>query len=98
MRGALPYHKALRGTMITVGDFSRGSKEAALFPGAAPITLINGDRLIELLLEHEIAVIRKPVDYFEVDEEYFSGAPVEEGTVDETGDWEAAEHTHGPQP
>ncbi|MDP7639062.1 MAG: UvrD-helicase domain-containing protein, partial [Candidatus Hydrogenedentes bacterium] len=49
LRGALPYHKAIRGTLITLGDFSRGCTEAALFPGAAPITLINGDKLLDLL-------------------------------------------------
>ncbi len=52
LRGALPYHKAIRGTIITLGKFAQGCKDAALYPGAAPITLIDGDKLIELLLEH----------------------------------------------
>jgi restriction system protein len=34
LRGALPYHKAIRGTLITLGNFSKGCAEAALFPGA----------------------------------------------------------------
>jgi restriction system protein len=34
LRGALPYHKALRGTIITTGNFSKGCDEAAFFPGA----------------------------------------------------------------
>ena len=53
LRGALPYHKAIRGTIITLGDFSQGCTEAALFPGAAPIGLINGERLLELLMDHQ---------------------------------------------
>jgi restriction system protein len=39
LRGALPYHKAIRGTLITTGKFAAKCAEAALFPGAAPITL-----------------------------------------------------------
>jgi len=39
LRGALPYHRAIRGTLITLSRFTAGCTEAALFPGAAPITL-----------------------------------------------------------
>ena len=42
LRGPLPYHKAIRGTLITLGNLSKGCTEAALFPGAAPVGLING--------------------------------------------------------
>jgi restriction system protein len=40
LRGALPYHQAIRGTIITLGKFAQGCKDAALFPGAAPITAL----------------------------------------------------------
>ncbi len=53
LRGALPFHEAIRGTIITLGNFSKGCTEAALFPGAAPVGLINGEKLLELLVEHE---------------------------------------------
>jgi len=76
LRGALPYHQAIRGTLITLSRFSSGCAEAALFPGAAPITLIDGDRLIQLLYEHEIAVTRREAYLTEIDEDYF--APLEE--------------------
>jgi restriction system protein len=36
--------------------------------GAAPITLINGDTLIDLLIQHEIGVKKKTLDYYELDE------------------------------
>lgn len=58
LRGALPYHKAIRGTLITTSKFSSGCAEAANFPGAAPITLIDGSRLIELLIENEVGIMR----------------------------------------
>lgn len=71
LRGALPYFKALRGTIITLGEFSKGCAEASLFPGAAPIGLINGDKVLDLLIEHEIGLSKRPIPLFEVDEEYF---------------------------
>lgn len=56
LRGALPYHKAIRGTLITTGKFASSCAEAALFPGAAPITLIDGERLLELLIENDVGI------------------------------------------
>ncbi len=71
LRGSLPYHKAIRGTLITLGNFSKGCKEAALFPGAAPIGLINGDKLLDLLIEHEIGIRKRPAQLYELDEDFF---------------------------
>lgn len=72
LRGALPYHEAIRGTLITLSDFSKSCKEAALFPGAAPITLINGKKLVALLFEHEIGITKQTINLHKVDESYFS--------------------------
>lgn len=71
LRGALHYHHAIRGTIITLGKFAQGCKDAAVFPGAAPITLIDGDKLIELLLKHEVGVKKKQVNLIEIDESVF---------------------------
>lgn len=67
LRGSLPYHHAIRGTLITLGKISKGATEAALFPGAAPITLIDGERLLDLLIEHGIGIKKRPVELWEVD-------------------------------
>jgi restriction system protein len=71
LRGALPLHNALRGTIITLGDFSKGCTDVALHPGALPITLINGDRLLKMLRDHEIGIRRSPVPLYEVDTVFF---------------------------
>ena len=71
LRGALPYHQAIRGTIITLGKFAQGCKDAAIFPGAAPITLIDGDKLMELFVKHDVGVKRSPVSLFKVDESIF---------------------------
>jgi restriction system protein len=81
LRGALPYHGALRGTLITLGKFSSGCESAAIFPGAQPITLIDGEKLVDLLFKHEVAMKRRPVELHEVDESYFALAkdsPIED--------------------
>jgi len=67
LRGSLHRFRAMRGTIITTGKFSSGAKNASMEQGAAPITLIDGDKLLELLLEHEIGISKKSVDFFEFD-------------------------------
>jgi restriction system protein len=71
LRGALPYHDAIRGTIIALGGFTKGCEDRALFTGAAPITLIDGERLLDLLIEHEIGLQKNPAVLYEVDERYF---------------------------
>lgn len=56
LRGSLHRFKAIRGTIITTAKFSSGTKAAALESGAPPITLIDGDKLVDLLIEHDIGV------------------------------------------
>lgn len=42
-----------------------------MFPGAQPITLIDGERLLDLLIENEIGIRKKPIDLYEIDDSYF---------------------------
>ena len=73
LRGALHRFDAVRGTIITTGGFSRGTTEAAFEPGAAPITLISGEKLLDLLIEHGIGVKKRVTEIWELDPEAFSG-------------------------
>ncbi len=72
LRGALPYHGAIRGTLITLGKFAKGVEQAALYPGAAPITLIDGERLVELVEKHQVGLRKKPAYLLEIDEAFFA--------------------------
>lgn len=65
LRGSLHRFDAMRGTIITSGRFSRGVQDAAFERGAAPITLIDGDRLIDLLIEHQIGVRKRTIEVLE---------------------------------
>ncbi|WP_419236305.1 restriction endonuclease [Serratia fonticola] len=82
LRGALPYHKAIRGTLITTGKFAAKCAEAALYPGAAPITLIDGDRLLELLIENNVGIRRShAVELLDVDLQLFDELDMDSDAV-----------------
>jgi restriction system protein len=80
LRGSLHRFNAVRGTIITTGRFSKGVEEAAFERGAAPITLIDGEKLLDLLLKTEIGVNKRHVAYYEFAPEklvQFEATPVE---------------------
>lgn len=72
LRGDIPIFDAYRGTIITTSDFTKDAKNTALDNRGIPVTLINGEKLIDLMIEHEIGIISKPVKYFTIDEEAFN--------------------------
>jgi restriction system protein len=72
LRGSLHRFDAVRGTIITTGHFSRGAQEAAFERGAAPITLIDGEKVLDLLIEYGLGVKKIPVYYYEFTPEAFS--------------------------
>jgi restriction endonuclease Mrr len=57
LRGALHhYGPAVAGWIVTTGQVLSGAREEAAAPGAAPITLVDGNRLVRLCEEHGVAV------------------------------------------
>jgi restriction system protein len=74
LRGSLHRFGAVRGTIITTGSFARGTREAAFERGAAPITLIDGDKLVDLLIEHSLGVKKEVITMLEIDHEAFAGS------------------------
>ena len=67
LRGSLYRFNAVRGTIVTTSRFAKGTQKAALEPGTAPITLIDGGKLIDLLIEHGIGVRKRTVELLELD-------------------------------
>lgn len=68
LRGVLHNFRALRGTIITTGKFAAGAKRAAVEQGGAPLTLIDGERLLDLMMQHEIGLSKKEITYYEFDD------------------------------
>ena len=54
LRGALSAHEV--GLVVTSGQFTEEAREEAKDPHKARIALIDGSKLVELLLEHELGV------------------------------------------
>ncbi len=69
LRGSLYRFNAVRGTIVTSSRFAKGTQDAAFASGAAPITLIDGDKLIDLLIEHGIGVRKRTIALLELDTE-----------------------------
>lgn len=85
LRGSLHRFEAFQGTIITTSEFSKGARDASLERGAAPITLINGSKLVELMIEYEVGFSKRKVTLFSVDEEYFEDQLQEEDTYSGQG-------------
>ena len=81
LRGSLHRFGAVRGTVVTTADFSKGAKEAAFEAGVAPITLIDGQKLVDLLIENSIGAKVTKFELLTLDRSAFENT---EGTRDET--------------
>lgn len=66
LRGGLGPHE--RGLVITLSDFTKDARKESEAADRSPISLINGDRLVDLLIENEIGVSRRRVTILELDE------------------------------
>ncbi len=73
MRGSAAVDQ--RGLIITTSDFTRGAVEEARAPGKMPVALINGERLLGLLMKHEVGVKAEALALYAVDNEYFENVP-----------------------
>jgi restriction system protein len=63
VRGSLGAHE--QGLIITTSDFSPGAREEAERADATPVGLMNGEQLVDLLIENNIGV--KRTDYALID-------------------------------
>lgn len=78
LRGSLHRFSAVRGTIITTAGFAKGASEAAFEPGAAPITLIDGKKLVDLLIENDIGSKRTKFELLTLDPAVFIGSDGED--------------------
>ena len=72
LRGSLTTHE--QGIIITTSDYSSGARAEANAIGKAPISLVNGAELIELLVKHSIGVNKEPHTVITLDEEWWGAA------------------------
>ena len=67
VRGSLGAHE--QGLIITTGGFSSGASKEAEASDKTPIALMNGDQLVELLVEKDIGVVRTVLSLLELAQE-----------------------------
>lgn len=67
-RGAIP-NNINRGLFITTSNFTKAAKEASIADGVKEINLIDGDKLVDLILQYEIGVSKEIV--YSVDKQFF---------------------------
>lgn len=72
VRGSLIFTDAEQGIVITPGDFTASAKAEAQAPGKVPISIVNGDQLVDLLIQYHVGVKDVPYTVPELDEEYWS--------------------------
>ena len=56
LRGSLNIADGEQGILITPSDFTPAAREESSIPGRAPISLINGNKLVDLLIEYNVGV------------------------------------------
>ena len=70
LRGSLTVHQ--QGIVITTSDFSKGAQKEAQEPGKTPISLVNGNQLLDLLVKHGIGVAQEQHLLLSLDEEWWN--------------------------
>ena len=69
LRGSLVVHE--QGIIITTSDYSKGAQQEAQALGKTRISLVDGDKLLELLIKLEIGVTIEKKDIYSLDEEWW---------------------------
>lgn len=69
LRGSLVIHE--QGIIITTSKFSKGATAEAQAPGKVRISLIDGEKLLDLLIEHRIGVTAEQHTVYSLDEEWW---------------------------
>ncbi len=85
LRGSLRMVDGERGIIVTPSDFTPDAKIEAQSEGKMPITLINGNQLIELLFQYKVGIKQEERIIHSIDTEYWTeilGLPVTELVVE----------------
>lgn len=72
LRGSLKVADAEQGLIITPSDFSSGAKEEAQSTGKTPIRLIDGNQLVDLLIQYNVGVKKEEYTVPTIDSEYWT--------------------------
>ena len=54
-----------QGVFLTTSDFTSGAKAASIKKGAVPVILLNGESIVDLMIEKEFGVRSRPLQIYE---------------------------------
>lgn len=54
-----------QGLFFTTSDFTKGATEASIKKGAVPVILLNGESIVDLMIEKEFGVQKKPLQVYD---------------------------------
>jgi restriction system protein len=64
VRGSLGTHE--QGLIITTSDFSKGARDEATRANATPVGLMDGEQLVDLLIQNEIGITLTPLQLIQL--------------------------------
>lgn len=68
-----------RGLIITTSDFTKDAVAEAKAPNKMPVALVNGEKLVSLLIKHEVGVKVENVALYAINTLYFENVEPEKG-------------------
>ena len=74
-----------RGLVITTSSFTRDAIRESKAQNKMPVSLVDGDKLLELLLKHRIGIKADDITLLSLDNEYFENEEVIEKRQTDTG-------------
>ncbi len=93
LRGSLSIIPPENGLFVTLSDFTSSAVAESKASGRGPITLVNGNQLISLMLETRLGVVERELPIFDLDPEFSLQQLEEQSTASEK-----AATTGGAQP
>jgi restriction system protein len=54
-----------QGVFFTTSDFTKGAMDASIKKGAVPVILLNGESIVDLMIDKEFGVQKKPLQVYE---------------------------------
>lgn len=74
-----------RGLVITTSDFTKDGLVEADASNKMPVAVVNGDKLLDLLLKFEIGVKKEAMPVYSLDSDYFDNTETEDEDGDNSG-------------
>lgn len=72
LRGSINMTTGEQGIVITPSDFTAAARAEAKAPGKIPISLVNGEQLVDLLIHYQVGVKHAQYTVPEIDEDYWT--------------------------